>query len=90
MNQAQMQELYQQYFYYIIVAGVLIGTVLGAIPFFLALKRKKKGLGWSSLIVCAVAGGFSPLLAAIVAVIFTVVVLKAGPASNTADDDRPE
>ncbi len=90
MNQTQMQELYQQYFYYIIIAGVLIGTVLGAIPFFLAIRRKRKGLGWLSLIVCGMAGGFSPLLAALVAVIFIVIVIKTGPATNPANTDQSE
>lgn len=85
MNQAEIQELYHQYFYYILAAGVLIGVVVGAIPFVLALKRKKKGLGWISLILCAVTGAFSPLLAAIIAVVMIVIVLKSGARAEMDD-----
>lgn len=85
MNQAEIQELYRQYFYYIVAAGVLIGVVVGAVPFVLALKRKKKGLGWISLILCAVTGAFSPLLAAIIAVVMIVIVLKSGARAEMDD-----
>lgn len=85
MNQAEIQELYRQYFYYIVAAGVLIGVVVGAVPFVLALKRKKKGLGWVSLMLCAVTGAFSPLLAAIIAVVMIVIVLKSGARAEMDD-----
>jgi H+/Cl- antiporter ClcA len=83
MNQAEIQELYRQYFYYIVAAGVLIGVIVGAIPFILAIKRKRKGLGWLSLIVCAVTGALSPLLAAVISIVMVVIVLKSGPSTET-------
>jgi hypothetical protein len=74
MDPDQMREFYQQNFYFIVAAGVAIGMLLGAIPLAFSIKRKKTKLGFLGLIVSAIAGGFSPILALVVAIVFTVLI----------------
>ena len=69
MDQVQMQQLYQQYFYYILAAGIVIGLIFGAIPLIFGIKRGKRNLGLIGFILSGVAGAFSPLIAIILAVV---------------------
>ena len=88
MDQAQMQELYRQYFYYIIAAGVIIGLIFGAIPLILGIKRGKRNLGLVGFILAGLAGAFSPLVAVIIAVVFIVLVIrKKRPNEPTGGSD---
>ncbi len=86
MDQAQMQQLYQQYFYYILAAGIVIGLIFGAIPLIFGLKRGKRNLGLIGFILSGLAGAFSPLIAIILAVVFTVIILRKS-GSEPKDDD---
>lgn len=87
MDQAQMQELYRQYFYYILAAGIGIGLIFGMIPLILGIKRGKRNMGLVGFIVAGVAGAFSPLIAIIVAIVFTVLILRKKGTDPKADDD---
>ncbi len=78
MDPAQIQEFYQQYFYHIIAASVLIGLIFGAIPLTLGFKRGKKNLGWLAFILAGVTGALSPFVAIILATVFVVIILKKG------------
>jgi hypothetical protein len=89
MDQVQMQELYRQYFYYILAAGILIGLIFGAIPLILGIKRGKRNLGLLGFILAGLAGAFSPLIAIIISVIFIVLVLRKKEAAGTAGDQDP-
>lgn len=86
MDQVQMQQLYQQYFYYILAAGIVIGLIFGAIPLIFGIKRGKRNLGLIGFILSGVAGAFSPLIAIILAVVFTVIILRKS-GSEPKDDD---
>lgn len=86
MDQAQMQQLYQQYFYYILAAGIVIGLIFGAIPLIFGIKRGKRNLGLIGFILSGLAGAFSPLIAIILAVVFTVIILRKS-GSEPKDDD---
>lgn len=77
MDQTQIQDLYQQYFYYILTAGIVIGLVFGSIPLILALRRKKRNLGLVGFVLSGVAGAFSPLVAVIVSVVFVVLIVRS-------------
>ena len=88
MDQAQAQQLVQQYFYYIIAAGVVIGLVFGSIPLILGIRRKKRNLGLAGFFLSGIAGAFSPLVAIIVSVVFIVLVVRSkGPAEPEAGND---
>ncbi|MEQ1603974.1 MAG: hypothetical protein ABL999_03825 [Pyrinomonadaceae bacterium] len=87
MDQVQMQELYQQYFYYILAAGIAIGLIFGTIPLFLGIKRKKRNMGLVGFILAGVAGAFSPLIAVVIAVVFTVLILRTKGTDPKSDDD---
>ena len=89
MDQTQIQDLYQQYFYYILTAGIVIGLVFGSIPLILALRRKKRNLGLVGFVLSGVAGAFSPLVAVIVSVVFVVLIVRsAGPAKPEPGSDE--
>lgn len=88
MDQAQMQVLYEQYFYYILAAGVLIGLFFGLLPLIFGIKRKKKNLGLLGFILSGLAGAVSPLVAIVVAVIFLVIVLRSKPAIESEDSSE--
>lgn len=77
MDQAQIQQLYQQYFYYIIAAGFVIGLVFGSIPLILGIRRKKRNLGLAGFALSGIAGAFSPLIAVIVSVVFVWLILAS-------------
>ncbi|HVF48368.1 MAG TPA: hypothetical protein VNA17_12455 [Pyrinomonadaceae bacterium] len=87
MDPDQMRELYQQNFYFIVAAGVAIGLLLGAIPLALSIRRKKTKLAFLGLVLSAIAGGFSPLMALVVAAVFTFLVLRGS--KPTADESAP-
>ncbi len=88
MDQAQMQVLYEQYFYYILAAGVLIGLFFGLLPLIFGIKRKKKNLGLLGFILSGLAGAVSPLVAIVVAVLFLVIVLRSKPAIESEDSSE--
>jgi len=87
MDQAQMQEFYQQYFYYILAAGVIIGLIFGAIPLTLAIRRKKKNLGWLAFILSGLVGAFSPLAGVITAIVFVVIVVRTRSGTDSVKDE---
>ena len=85
MTQDQLKEFYDNYFYYIILAGFVFGIVVGAVPLILGIRKNKRNLGVIAIAVCALAGALSPLLSLIIAAIFSVVILiktKKPKASN--------
>lgn len=85
------QQLYRDYFYYIIAGQLLVGLIFGLIPFLLGVKRGKRNLGLIGLAASVVSAVISPIISIIVAIVFTVFVLrKSGnepPVVNS--DDQP-
>ncbi len=87
MDQNQLQELYQQYFYYILAANIAIGLIFGAIPLFLGIRRNNRKLGLAAFIISGITGAFSPLISMIVSTVFVIIILKS-KAKPRADNDE--
>lgn len=87
MNPEQFREIYQQNFYYIVAAGVVIGLLFGAIPLVVGIRRKKKKLGFIGFICSAVAGGFGPPIGILVAGVFLVLVMRKASTKTPAGED---
>ncbi len=87
MNQDQLREIYQQYFYYILLADVVIGLIFGAVPLIVGIRKKQRNLGLTALLVSGAVGAASPILSLVAAVIFTVIIVRKGstPAAPDAD-----
>ncbi len=96
MNTEELNQVYVQYFYYILAGGVLIGLFFGAIPLMLGIKRNKKNLGLIGFFSSGVAGGFSPVLGLIVSAVFLILVLRnpvpvtSDPADDAVDASDPK
>lgn len=88
MDQEQFRQVYEQYFYYILIGGVVVGLLFGLIPLIFALKRKKKNFGIVAFFVSGILGGFSPLVALVAAIIFLILILKTsiGSGKNASID----
>jgi len=91
MNEADIRNFYEQYFFYILAAQILIGFVFGLIPFIIGRRRGKMTLGLTGLIASTVLGAFSPLLAVLVALVFTFLVTRGSkPSQAVQAEDRTE
>jgi hypothetical protein len=80
-QQQQMEELqrfFAQNWYYVIGFNLLIGTLAGLVPFFLARKRGKNTLGLIALTVSAVLGIPSCILGIISGAVFTIIIWAQG------------
>ena len=78
MNQEQIREFYERNFYYILLADIGIGLLIGLIPLILGIRRKKRNLGIIGFVSCGLVGGFTPLVSILVAAIFAWLILR-GP-----------
>jgi len=88
MNSVELRELYEKYFYYILLADIGIGLLFGLLPLLLGIARKKRNLGIIGLIGSGVVGGLSPILSLIVAAVFTVLIVRKSAKANAADSDN--
>ncbi|CAN5481211.1 hypothetical protein BH10ACI2_BH10ACI2_13820 [soil metagenome] len=89
MNPDQIKEFYDTYFYYIILAGVVFGLLIGAVPLILGIKKKKRNLGLIAIALCALTGSLSPLLCLIVAAVFTIVIIMK-PRETVSSEPKEE
>jgi hypothetical protein len=71
-----MELTYTQFYLYLVIGQVIIGIILGLIPFFLGRKRGKASLGNWGLLVTIIAGAISPLGAIISVAIYIWLILK--------------
>ncbi len=78
-----IRRAYEQYFYYILAAGVAVGFVFGLIPLYLGLKRGRKGFGIAALIVSTAAGAVSPILVVILVAVFSFLITRGSPDAET-------
>lgn len=88
MSETDVRVFYEQYFYYILAAGIVIGFIFGLIPLLIGRRRGKKALGLTGLVTATVLGAFSPLLAIIVALVFAFLVARGSkpPQAVQAED----
>jgi len=83
------QQLYREYFYYIIIGQLLVGLIFGLIPFLLGVKRGKRNLGLIGLAASVITAVISPIISIIVAIIFTVLVIrKSGTEPPVVNSDN--
>lgn len=61
---------------YIVVAQLIIGILLGLIPFFLGRSRRRNSLANSGLVVTIVAGVVSPLAAIVAVAVYVWLIVK--------------
>ena len=84
---------YNELLIYIVLAGVVIGVLLGLIPLFLGIKRKKRNYGVFGFIASIFGGAISPLISIIAVSIFTWLILRKysaeKPAEGAAVNENP-
>ena len=85
---------YRELYLYVIIGGAIVGALLGLVPLMLARKRNKGRLGLYAFLASIVAGAIAPLLAIIVAAIFSWLIVREKPAerggaTETASSDHP-
>lgn len=85
MDIEQFRQFYQQNFYYIIAIQLAMGALLGAVPLILGIRNNRKNLGLIGFFVTVVLATVSPIVALIVAIVFTFVV-RRGDAKPTGSD----
>ena len=88
MNEEQLRHAYNEYFYYILLAGIGIGLLFGLLPLVMGIARKRRNLGIIGLISSGAAGGLSPILSLIVAAVFTVLVVRGSASKKAPDSDE--
>jgi uncharacterized membrane protein YbhN (UPF0104 family) len=66
----------QQHFYTIIAVQVVLGLVLGLIPLLLAIRKKRKSLGYVAMGTSLVLSLLSPILSLIAIVIFIILIVR--------------
>ena len=82
---------FRQAYLYVIIGGAILGALLGLAPLILGRRRNRGRLGAYGFIASIVSGAIAPLLAILVAGIFTWLVVREKPATiadtpKTGDD----
>ncbi len=90
MTPEQLREFYNNYFYYIILGGVVFGLIVGIVPLVLGIKKGNRNLGLIAIISVAILGALSPLLCLIVAIVFSVIIVVRSKNKVSADSDEPQ
>ena len=82
-----MQMPITQFYLYVFLGQLVIGILLGLIPFFMGRKRGKPGLGNWGLLVTIIAGAVSPLGAIIAVAIYAWLIVKKPSTSETTSGE---
>jgi membrane protein DedA with SNARE-associated domain len=83
-----MQMPIMRFYLYVFLGQLVIGVLLGLIPFFLGRKRGKQSLGNWGLLVTIIAGALSPLGALIAVAVYVWLIVKRS--SNTGETTSGE
>ena len=83
-----MQLTYTQFYLYIFIGQIILGILLGLIPFFLGRSRGKAFLGNWGLLASVIAGAISPLGALIAVGIFVWLIVKKPAVSADAPSNE--
>jgi hypothetical protein len=94
----EFNQIYQEYFYQILLAGIGIGFLLGLIPLILGYKKERRRYGVAGFSASIACGAFSPILSIITVSIFIWLILRkpkadvspAGTGNASATGDSPE
>lgn len=74
-----------QLYTYVIIGQIIIGALLGLIPFFVGRSRGNARLGKYGFIATLIAGMLSPLAAIIAVVISVWMIAKRTPTASTSN-----
>ena len=88
MNSEQLWELHEKYFYYILIADVGIGLLIGLLPLILGIARKQRNLGIIGLVSSGVFGGLFPISSIVVAAVFTMLIVRRSASEKMTDSDK--
>ncbi|HEX8286697.1 MAG TPA: hypothetical protein VF556_01800 [Pyrinomonadaceae bacterium] len=67
---------YNELIYYLLIAGVLIGIVLGLIPLIFGIKKHNRKYGMYGFLGSVIGGAITPIISIIVVSIFTWLILR--------------
>lgn len=67
---------YNELIYYVLLAGVLIGIVLGLIPLIFGIKRHNRKYGMYGFLGSVIGGAITPIISIVVVSIFTWLILR--------------
>ena len=67
---------YNELIYYVLLAGVMIGIVLGLIPLILGIKKHNRKYGMYGFAGSVIGGAITPIISVIVVAIFTWLILR--------------
>jgi 4-amino-4-deoxy-L-arabinose transferase-like glycosyltransferase len=82
MDTNQLAAYAREHWQFLLLVNLGISFVFGLIPLFLSIRRGKRNFGIIALVVTALVGLPSYLLGVISAVIFTILVVRKGPAAS--------
>ncbi len=85
MDNQQIAEYFREHWLLILLLNFGLGLIFGAIPLLLGIRRGKRTLGITALIVTAIVSVPSFLLGVLSSVIFTVVVFTKGKINSDSD-----
>lgn len=77
-----------QLYTYVIIAQIVIGALLGLIPFFVGRSRGNARLGKYGFIATLIAGLLSPLAAIIAVAISVWMIVKKPAATNSGSNEN--
>ncbi|HEX6124988.1 MAG TPA: hypothetical protein VFZ23_06390 [Pyrinomonadaceae bacterium] len=81
---------YREFYLYVILAGAVVGALLGLAPLLLGKRKNKARLGVYGFLASIVAGAIAPFLALIVTAIFSWLIIreKTVPRETGSDPDK--
>lgn len=74
---------YNELIYYVVLAGVMIGIVIGLIPLILGIRKHNRKYGMYGFVGSVIGGAITPIISVIVVAIFTWLILRK-PKPETA------
>lgn len=72
----------------IIIGSVIVGLVLGVVPFVLGRRRGMPTLGLAGLVVSGLLGGIGVLFSLLAAAAFSIVILLKSQSTVATHDDN--
>ncbi|MDQ3129927.1 MAG: hypothetical protein M3Q99_04085, partial [Acidobacteriota bacterium] len=63
-------------YYDLIIAGVVIGILLGLIPLILGIKKKNRKYGMYGFVGSVIGGAITPIISIVVVSVFTWLILR--------------
>ncbi len=70
------------------LAGAVIGGLLGLIPLILGIKKKNRKYGMYGFAGSVIGGSFTPIISIIVVAIFSWLILRKSKADISPDSEK--